>query len=560
MGVHRIWHDGLIPVEGKRPLDSLRNRLVSRQRERESPGYEIVGPGCSDDGGERRCDLRFSWEETEKRYSVQVLLSMRYTAGEDRIAWLLTAACTRPWRTGVEAPAHRIGLEELGASGRDEIPIDGPSLSLRGWPREDCERVACLLAEAMVSPSRTTALLIISDDNAIPVDGWPGLVNVFDVDDRFRRSLNGCLPLGCAVPTGARLYVPPCDELADMIRTETPPPEALDLAITQQIQARSRSPLPADWAAVPSVREWWSSDPFAPADPPPDAALAEKLHRVERELAEARGVISILRRRSAAEEAHRARIASESKRLRCRLDELSAVDPDALHDQITQLQSTVDGYAKALEQAEHERDDLRRANGLLAGALAQATGEVAVIEDAGHESQEPAEFPSFADLFATASQALPNLDITAELGPTTILDHHPKAAAWRRKTWDALRTLDAYARARTTIRRSGREPGPELCDVLAFARTGQPGSLISANIIALTESETVTTNERLRQARTFRVSPDTNPTGREYFGAHIALERFKPPAPRLHFLDDTDHTGHVYVGYLGAHLPTSKTN
>jgi hypothetical protein len=38
------------------------------------------------------------------------------------------------------------------------------------------------------------------------------------------------------------------------------------------------------------------------------------------------------------------------------------------------------------------------------------------------------------------------------------------------------------------------------------------------------------------------------------------LERFKSPAPRLHFLDDTDRTGHVYVGYLGAHLPTSKTN
>ena len=94
----------------------------------------------------------------------------------------------------------------------------------------------------------------------------------------------------------------------------------------------------------------------------------------------------------------------------------------------------------------------------------------------------------------------------------------------------------------------------------AFARTGQPGSLISANIIALAESDTVTTNERLRQARTFRVEPETNPAGRVYFGAHIAIERFKSPAPRLHFLDDTDNTGHVYVGYLGAHLPTSKTN
>ncbi|MFE0022263.1 hypothetical protein [Amycolatopsis sp. NPDC059021] len=556
MGVHRIWHDGLIPVEGKRPLDSLRNRLVSRQREQETPAYEVADPGCSDDGGERRCDLKFSWDDKEGRYSVQVLLALRYTAGEDRIAWLLAAACTRPWRTSIEAPAHRIGLEELGASGCDEIPLDGPSLSLRGWPREECDRVADLLAEAMVSPRRTTALLIISDDHAIPVDGWPGLVNVFDVDDRFRRSLNGCLPLGCAVPAGARLFVPPCDELPDIIQTETPTPEMLGLAISQQIQARSRSPLPEYWAEVPSVREWWSADPFTKAEPSPDAALAEKLRNVERELAEARGVISILRKRSAADEAERARAVAESKHLRSRIEELSAVDADTLHAQISQLQSTMDHYAKAFEEVEHERDDLRRTNGLLAGALARITG----TDETGSDGREPAEFPSFAELFETASKALTNLDITAELGPTTILDHHPKAAAWRRKAWDALRTLDAYAGARNTIRRSGREPGPELCDVLAFARTGQPGSLISANIIALTESETVTTNERLRQARTFRVSPDTNPTGREYFGAHIALERFKPPAPRLHFLDDTDHTGHIYVGYLGAHLPTSKTN
>jgi hypothetical protein len=305
------------------------------------------------------------------------------------------------------------------------------------------------------------------------------------------------------------------------------------------------------------VKAWYAADPFDAPERGPDAELTEKLDRAERELAEARGVITILRKQSKADTENRDRHAGEVKVLRRQLEELSAVDVACLRTQLAQLQGEVDDYARAFEETETERDELRRVNGLLAGTLARyhdADDEVAAAE------RPPEEFPSFAELIGAATATLKHLAITAEPAPAAILDHHPKAGAWRRKAWDALRTLDAYACARTTLLEAGQDPGPELSDVLAFARTGQPGSLISANIIALAESDTVTTNERLRQARTFRVDPRTNPCGRDYFGAHIALERFKSPAPRLHFLDDTDRTGTVYVGYLGAHLPTSKTN
>lgn len=555
MGVHRIWHHGLVPTEGKRPLDALRSRLITRQRQHDD--YTVSDLGSTDDGGSRRCDLKFAWTGAENRYSVQVLLSLCYHAGEDRVAWLLAAACTRPWRSCYEAPAQRIGLEELGASGSDEIPIETPVLAMRGWSREECDRVADLLGEALVAPWRTSAVLVLTEPPTVPVAGWPGLVNVFDVDDRFRRTLNRHLPLGCAVPRGARLYVPPCDQLPDFVETASPVSgEALQGAITRLIQTRGRTPLPEEWADVPSVRAWYDADPFASPEREPDAGLVEKLGRAERELAEARGVITILRKKAKAATEQRDRHAEEVKALRCRLEELSVVDVACLRTQLARLHEEVDDYARAFEETEAERDELRRVNGLLAGALARyhdAADDVAATEC------PPEEFPSFAELIG-AAESLEHLAITADPAPAAILDHHPKAAAWRRKAWDALRTLDAYAGARTTLLDAGQDPGPELSDVLAFARTGQPGSLISANIIALAESDTVTTNERLRQARTFRVDPRTNPAGRDYFGAHIALERFKSPAPRLHFLDDTDRTGTVYVGYLGAHLPTSKTN
>ncbi|MEV6622410.1 hypothetical protein AB0M83_28685 [Amycolatopsis sp. NPDC051106] len=556
MGVHRIWHHGLVPTEGKRPLDALRSRLITRQRQHDD--YTIADLGSSDDGGSRRCDLKFGWTGGEGRYSVQVLLSLCYHAGEDRVAWLLAAACSRPWRSCHEAPAHRIGLEELGASGSDEIPIEAPVLAMRGWSREECDRVAELLGEALVAPWRTSAVLVLTEPPTVPVDGWPGLVNVFDVDDRFRRTLNQHVPLGYEVPLGARLYAPLCDQLPDFVETASPVSgEALQGAITRLLQTRGRTPLPEEWAEVPSVKAWYAADPFDAPERGPDAELTEKLDRAERELAEARGVITILRKKSKADAEDRDRHAGEAKVLRRRLDELTATDVACLRTQLAQLQGEVDDYARAFEETEAERDELRRVNGLLAGTLARyhdADDEVAAAE------RPPEEFPSFAELIGAATATLKHLAITAEPAPAAILDHHPKAAAWRRKAWDALRTLDAYACARTTLLDAGQDPGPELSDVLAFARTGQPGSLISANIIALAESDTVTTNERLRQARTFRVDPRTNPAGRDYFGAHIALERFKSPAPRLHFLDDTDRTGTVYVGYLGAHLPTSKTN
>ncbi|MGK3208794.1 hypothetical protein [Amycolatopsis sp. MEPSY49] len=556
MGVHRIWHHGLVPTEGKRPLDALRSRLITRQRQHDD--YTVADLGSSDDGGSRRCDLKFGWTDGRGRYSVQVLLSLCYHAGEDRVAWLLAAACTRPWRSCHEAPAQRIGLEELGASGSDEIPIEAPVLAMRGWSRKECDRVAELLGEALVADWRTSAVLVLTEPPTVPVDGWPGLVNVFDVDDRFRRTLNQHVPLGYEVPQGARLYAPLCDQLPDYVETASPVSgEALQGAITRLLQTRGRTPLPAEWAEVPSVQAWYAADPFDAPVREPDAGLTEKLDRAERELAEARGVITILRKKAKADAEERNRHAGEAKALRRRLDELSAVDVGCLRTQLAQLQGAVDDYARAFEETEAERDELRRVNGLLAGTLARfhdADDEVAAAE------RPPEEFPSFAELIGAASATLKHLAITAEPAPAAILDHHPKATAWRRKAWDALRTLDAYACARTTLLDAGQDPGPELSDVLAFARTGQPGSLISANIIALAESDTVTTNERLRQARTFRVDPRTNPAGRDYFGAHIALERFKAPAPRLHFLDDTDRTGTVYVGYLGAHLPTSKTN
>ena len=43
-------------------------------------------------------------------------------------------------------------------------------------------------------------------------------------------------------------------------------------------------------------------------------------------------------------------------------------------------------------------------------------------------------------------------------------------------------------------------------------------------------------------------------------GAHFKITQYRMISPRLHYLDHTAHTGLVYVGYIGRHLPTQQTN
>lgn len=62
-------------------------------------------------------------------------------------------------------------------------------------------------------------------------------------------------------------------------------------------------------------------------------------------------------------------------------------------------------------------------------------------------------------------------------------------------------------------------------------------------------------------ARTFRVPTEVDSSGRVYLPSHIKLQRVGSPAPRMHFLDDAGGaTGRIWIGYLGDHLPNTRTN
>lgn len=125
---------------------------------------------------------------------------------------------------------------------------------------------------------------------------------------------------------------------------------------------------------------------------------------------------------------------------------------------------------------------------------------------------------------------------------------------WAAKTWDALLALDAYATARAEERFTGG-----FYDWCGHPLPGHPA--ISPNAVSMKESDSVTGRPKFREARTFRVPTALDPSGRLYMPSHIKLQRVGHPAPRMHFLDDAGGaTGKIWVGYLGEHLPNTRTN
>ncbi|KHL13175.1 hypothetical protein CLV56_3197 [Mumia flava] len=162
---------------------------------------------------------------------------------------------------------------------------------------------------------------------------------------------------------------------------------------------------------------------------------------------------------------------------------------------------------------------------------------------------------TFADMLDQARAELPMVVIDDAVTKLVVpLEDQAKSSIWRRRAWLTLALLDAYARARAdddgaaTFRAwIEQTPHPEI----------RPEHVRSG------ETKQMRSGRRYRDARTFSVPKEVDPSGRALFLTHVHIETGRTdPSPRLHFLDDTgrDGTGLVYVGHLGPHLLTRRTN
>ncbi|MCD0448799.1 hypothetical protein LO762_06265 [Actinocorallia sp. API 0066] len=181
--------------------------------------------------------------------------------------------------------------------------------------------------------------------------------------------------------------------------------------------------------------------------------------------------------------------------------------------------------------------------------LAKAAGPVEIADET---PESPA---SLVDALHFA-ESLTHVVIGETMHEAGLLDlaHPTLRRVWAGKAWDALCALDEYARARSA---GGFQGGfRDWC----LAETGGR-RVISANLLAMKESDSVTGRDKFSAVRTFAVPPEVDPSGRVFMPAHIKLRKAGTPAPRIHFLDDAGGTtGRIWVGYVGDHLPNTRTN
>lgn len=216
----------------------------------------------------------------------------------------------------------------------------------------------------------------------------------------------------------------------------------------------------------------------------------------------------------------------------------------------------------AARSAAAERDNEIVEHDATAAGLAAAQDRVRWLEEralgyADYEAKQPMPDSALTDAPAYLSDLLerldevPNVIFTADRGAVEALDANLKAGNYARRAWDALLALNDYAIA--TV--SGDWAG----NFYAWCKdtpTGRRG--LQVGLVALKESQT--TMSGFGKYRILPCPPEVDPTRWICMEAHVKVGDGSPPAPRIHFHDDTSGaTGKIIVGWLGKHLPNPQT-
>jgi hypothetical protein len=195
--------------------------------------------------------------------------------------------------------------------------------------------------------------------------------------------------------------------------------------------------------------------------------------------------------------------------------------------------------ADELEALRNERDRLRRSIRHLTMEIPPAL-ESTVIDP--HDLPTPEGIEEAIDL---AREHLFNVEIPdGAVRDVAELDATPKYRVWGSAVWQALLALNDYVGAK----RHGEQPAGFYlwCDRTNAWPTAK---------LAMSESDTVENNPRLRDQRLFPVPEEVDPSGRIHMFAHLKIQAGGGDnIPRLYFYDESDgRTGKMHIGFVGPH-------
>lgn len=308
-------------------------------------------------------------------------------------------------------------------------------------------------------------------------------------------------------------------------------------SITHSIQGILRTqPLPS---ALRSTRFSETTRARRGQAPAQEASTASPLIREER-LREDVGVLEELLTESSKE--------NEQLQEQIMLAEQQLAATRDLHEQAERtLDTELSDHLATLDELAATRDENQHLRNLLAEA-GRSHEAYTPHSPADATLETPSTFEELLTLIPRLERLCSSGDRETTLELDTVAGN--KAALWARKTWEALRALDSYARVQAEDGFAG--------SFYEFCRSppdrGRPWS---PQRVAMSESGT--TLNSWGHERVFPVPPEVDPTGKVRMEAHLKIDSRGSISPRVYFLDRCADLGVIAVGSIGRHLRNTRT-
>lgn len=231
-----------------------------------------------------------------------------------------------------------------------------------------------------------------------------------------------------------------------------------------------------------------------------------------------------------------------------------------------ELKQRLDDFEYRLEVEYDERNGVERDLAKAIGHLDRLKRKLSeqgldsIIWELQHEDPEsddpPEAVQDTSDAVAAAQLYLSDWVVVPKTAPQDLdgIDSGPNAYAWGNTTWRGFRSLAAFAESRATGYEGDFWHWCKRGEALAWPATSKK--------LAMTESETIRSNDRFTASRTFPVSSDVDSSGSVIMWSHLKIsEGGGDLAPRVYFFDDTGGKSQkIHIGFVGPHylVPNTK--
>jgi hypothetical protein len=227
---------------------------------------------------------------------------------------------------------------------------------------------------------------------------------------------------------------------------------------------------------------------------------------------------------------------------------------ERLESELRELRSRLDDFALDLAVAEEiQRNKEREASVLRQRLLEQGKPELTYVEPEAEAWNPPDDIMSLIDRITSGEQphlAFSRVVFTGNIDEALEVEARDQASRYVHALWDYIHVLYDYA--------EGCAEGRISSGVHLYLKSDHiAGHKCHPDRHAPKESQSTMNqwgHERIRPVPT-----EIDPSGKVLMEAHFKPTRRDTFAPRMHYYDDTNGSGRVFIGYIGRHLTTKDT-